>query len=347
MSDPLAVLQTPAEEPLAPVTPVEPITPVEPVVPAAPVDELTPEEKADAEEWDAATKDIFPDLDKKEEKKDESAKSEEELKKVKEEEAGKEGDEPLKPEDKVEPKVDTTDKTEDEPTEPSDATARLTLREQQAEIDSVKSDVRDKMFADVPTQLKDADGDIIKSVEDVVKLINPNTGERFTVNEAGQWLLLAQNSLKDTVANIDAQVNQIADTNLNIKDQADLVNYQYGELLQSMPDLRAKLWGEYEKTLQKDPKSGIITKAPVSLQSFYEAALEPLAELGRQLESQNSAKVQADTTAAEALKAAEAAKIAQTRADRSDIYGKGKVDVATEDDKEWSAAAEAVFGPRN
>jgi hypothetical protein len=62
------------------------------------------------------------------------------------------------------------------------------------------------------------------------------------------------------------------------------------------------------------------------------------------LETENTTKIEADAKAAEEAKAKEEQTKQQRRQDRSDIYGPGKVDTQTDEDKEWSAAAEAVFG---
>lgn len=343
---------TASAEPVASVVPAEPETPIvpeAPAVPAEPVKEdnkLTEEDKTEADEWDKAADELFPGLKKSEEdkKEDEPAKPKETDEKV---EADKktEEDSKLKEDTSKSTEEDDAKQTEeDEQVEPTDASARLTAREQQAEVDAVKSDVREKMFSATPTELRDADGDLIKSIDDVMKLNNPRTGQPFTEEEAGMWLIQAQNTLKENTALVERQVNEIADTNIDLKDQADVVNYQYGELLRAMPELRASLWAQYEKTLAKDTKSGIITKAPVSLQKFYETALEPYAELGRNLESQETIKTEETAKADAKIKAEAEAKKTQVRQDRSDIYGKGKVDTQTDDDKEWSAAAEAVFG---
>ena len=353
MTDPLSSIQ-PADdnsEPLAPVadaTP-EPVVPDLPVVPEAEDGKLSEAEQAEADEWDKAADELFPGLRKSEEnKEDEQSKSDEKPKENEEDQKPKEDEKPKEESDESAKKDDEgaeEDSAEDEPVEPTDANARLTAREEAAQVEAVKNDIKEKMFADIPTELKDADGDPIKNVGDVMKLINPNTGQQFTAEEAAIWLGQAERQVEKNIAQMNEQVDQIAETNLNLKDQADIVNFQYGELLKAMPELRDKIWAQYEKTLTKDSKSDIITKAPVSLQQFYETALEPYAELGRTLAQQESNNTAAQEKAAADAKAAEEAKKQQIRQDRSDIYGKGKVDTATEEDKEWAAAAETVFGP--
>jgi hypothetical protein len=350
-TDPLANLQpdngggTPSEPPTPPV--VDPVTP--PANDAS--NQMSEADKADAAEWDKAADDIFPgihDDDKDKGKRDDEHADESKTTQTTEApKTGQDGKEPPKPGDKKPDENGEGEDSENEPTEPSDATSRLTAREQQEQVDAVKSDVREKMFKDVPTELRAGDGELLDTVEKVMQYKKPGSDETFTRDEATLWLAQAERALDKNVADMNRQIDQITDTNLNLKDQADVINYQYGELLRAMPDLRAKLWSEYEKTLDKDSKSGIITKAKVSLKSFYEAALEPYAQLGRRLENEQGAKVVEDTAAADkAKKEAEATK-AQRRADRSDIYAAGKTDTTSDEDKEWAAAAEAVFGPLN
>lgn len=333
----------PAAEPVTP--PAEPVTP--PVT-------LTPEETADNKEWDDAENEVFPGLkllNKKEAKKDEQTDTTKTTTQAPETTETTTIDPNETPEQKVEREAkELADKEKaGEENEEPDTTARdtrLAARESARQIEEVKTDVRKQMFADVPQQLQDKDGDPIKTIEDVMKLINPATvgeaenpnGRAFTQEEAGMWLLSAQQRFNENLANTEKQIEQIAEVNVDLKDQADSINYQYGELLKAMPEIRDSIWTEYEKTLVKDEKTGIITKAPVSLERFYEIALQPYAKLAQSLEVEETAK-------ADAL-AAEEAKKKSERADRSDIYGGGNTDTSTEEDKEWSSAAEAVFGPR-
>lgn len=347
MSDnPLANLQPDNGGGDAPTPPAPDPAPAPPAPdPTPPADnQPTEAEKADQAEWDRATEDLFPAL-KKEDKNDEQPKPPENPKAPEAPSDPQKGDEPPKPGNEEKPKDGESEESEDEPVAPADAIARRTARQEQAALDSVKSDIREKMFKDAPTELRAGDGELLDTVDKVMQYTNPATGEPFTREEATLWLSQSERALEKQTAEMNATVERIADVQLDLKDQADVVNYEYGELLVAMPDLQKKLWGEYEKTLTKDPKSGIITNAPVSLQEFYAAALEPYAQLGRQLEQQESDKTVADQQASEAAKQqAEQAK-QQRRQDRSDIYGSGKTDTQTEDEKEWAAAAEAVFGP--
>lgn len=360
-SEPAAPVTPPAPEPPAPPTPPAP----EPPAPPEPTAEEVADQ-ADADEWDKATEELFPGVKvKKEPKKDEPAKPPEDLKKDEapkvdpkdqEPDAGKGAGDDAGAKDKDagadgagadKDKKDDGSEEEGAP-DTSARDSRVAARESAAEIEAVSTDVREKMFKDEPTELQDKDGDPIKTIDDVMRLVNPRTGEAFTEEEAGQWLLAAQSEFNKNIASTNERIREIAEVNVDLKDEADAVNYRFGELLKSMPDVRAKIWSEFEKTLVKDKDTGIVTKMPVSLESFYTLALEPYVKLADGLEATkqaDEANAKKDKEEADAKKAEEEKK--KRRADRGDLYGGGKDDLMDDDEKEWAAAATEVFGPLN
>lgn len=214
--------------------------------------------------------------------------------------------------------------------------SRALQRESMADEKAMKEDIRSEMFSDVDNVLKDADGDPIKTIEDVQKLVNPRTQQLFTEEEAAMWLLAAQKNLNETIEQNEKMVEEIADTNLSLKDQADNIREKYGELLKSMPDLAKEVQDAFFDTLIKDEKTGIITKAPVSLEKFYDTALRGYVKLAEQME----AKAEAD---AKAGKLKQENEKLHTRSDREDIYSNSGQDDLSKEDKEWASAAKAVY----
>lgn len=357
MADEIQPAAAAPAEPAAPVTPAAPATPAEPAAPTA--DEAA--DAAEAQAWDDAAKEIFPGLKSTQKAKEEDKKPDEPAKPVeKPAEAKAPAEAEIDPNETPEQKKaredaaaaaaveDEEDGDENAELDSASRDARSVAREAARQVEAIKLDVRKQMFANVPQVLSDADGDPIRGIEDVMRLRNPATGEGFTQEEAGMWLLSAQQKFNQSLASIETQITQIAETNADIKDQADAVSYRYGALLKEMPDLRDDLWAEYEKTLQKDPESGIIVKAPVSLEKFYEVALRPYATVAQKAEQDeaNATKVADDAKAAEDAKKAADAEKASKRADRSDIWGGGKVDEMDDEEAAWAKAAEVVFGPR-
>lgn len=313
-------------------------------------DEVTPTEveALEASEWQSAIDDFAPGYNKEETTSDKDTTTETttaetttetttedttttetttvDPSKVDEEKTGEE----------VQSKDDESKEPEQEP-QADTRTPRQISRDAAKEVEAIAADVRQQMFADVPQQLQDKDGDPINSIEDVMKLLNPRTGEAFTEDEASMWLLSAQQQFNQNLATMDKKINQIAEVNVDLKDQADSINYQYGELLKEMPELRDQLWTEYQKTLVKDANTDIITDMPVSLERFYEIALRPYVKLAESLEAQEAARADAEKAQANERKT-------RTRADRSDIYGRGKVDDMDDDEKEWQDAAKSYYG---
>lgn len=360
------------QEPAAPADGGTPPAPTEPQTPPADGgdggEQLTPEEQAlkqEDDEWDQAADELFPGLtkSKKEEegkKPDEPAKSEEKPKEGEAPPAAKKGqkqDEGKGTGDAAAPKDGDGDGNGEEPgdgegdgegqeVDTAALDARRSERAYKENVEALKSDIRKQMFSNAPTELRDAQGDPINSVEDVMQLINPNTGDAFTREEAAAWFVAAQNTLNRAIEKTSKDIDRIAEVNLDLKDQADSINYRYGPLLKEMPDVREKAWAKFEKTLVKDEKTGIIIAAPISLEDFYEDYLEPYAELGRQAEAAQQEDENEKKAAEEAKKKAEEEARQKRRQDRSDIYGGGNDDNnADPEDKEWDAAVKSVYNP--
>jgi len=207
------------------VTGGEPV--VEPEVqPQAPVETPAAEPDAEDAEWDEATKEMFPDAKKgkdkeankdKDDEEDEPAKPGEKPKTPKASEKGK-GTPAETAEQKAAREAAAEDlEEEDGAPDTSVRDARLATREYEQQVAAVKSDIRTKMFAAIPTQLADKDGDPIRGIDDVMKLVNPRTGVAFTEEEAGMWFLSAKQQFDQNSAAIENQIAQIAEVNLDLK----------------------------------------------------------------------------------------------------------------------------------
>lgn len=229
------------------------------------------------------------------------------------------------------------------PDNPAAREYRRTAQEVARQEQEMKEDIRKELFSDVQTQLLDSDGDPIESIEDVMKLKNPNTGKAFTEDEAAAWLLKAQQNLAKTNQETESKIESIAQVNLDLMDQADAVKAKYGALLKTMPDIAKDIVAEFNASLKTDPKTGYILEAPLNMERFFDIAMKPYQLQAQQLEALN--KQEQDRIAKEEAEKKEQKK-KQTRQDRSDIYGGGKVETMDEDEKEWAAAAENYYGKR-
>jgi len=319
-------------------------------------------ETADAQEWDSAfgkfdaEKGIKPAGEEKKNPTDVETAAAEEAKKAADEAAKKAAEEEARKNETPEQKANREKKEAEEAaaakeTEtPEEAQARRDAaklarevrdanRDFIADTEAVRNDVVEQMFKDKDGKLYDADGDEIKSIEDVMGLRNPNTGKNFTEDEAAKWFLKASQNAKQEREDALKQAAEIADELISIKDQADTVKDKYGAFLNDPKNagLKAEIWADYEATFVVDPDSGIIVKAPVSMVRFYDRALKPYVEAQTTINSAEEAKKQAEEAAAKAKAEANAAR---TRNDREDIFARGDNgrSTLTKDEEEWADA---------
>ena len=234
-----------------------------------------------------------------------------------------------------------SEKTAEPADNPAIREARSVQRELTADKEAVVSDIKEVMFADAKTELTDADGDPIRTIEDVQKHLNPSTGKPFTDVEAAAWLLAAQKNLAEENAKVDKEAEQIAEVNLDLKDQADSVRAKWKDLLAQLdkeePGFSTKLFRDYAATLVRDEQTQIITKAPVKMADFYESALRGYAKAA------DLAAKQAEEVAKQQTQQRQQ-QHQQTRSDRSDIYTGGKTDQLSGEEKEWAEAEKMVYG---
>lgn len=228
--------------------------------------------------------------------------------------------------------------------EQADREYRRRQLELEADRKDLTEDVRKELFSDKPNRLEDADGDPIETISDVMRLQNPRTGKPFTAEEASQWLMQAQRNFEKTQAEDSKKIAEIVEVNLNIKQQADSIKDKYGELLQHMPKLRARIWSEYQKTLVKDEKSEVITGAPVSMETFYDTMLAPYMREVENLKKQSANDEQKQAENEKRKKDAEEKK-KQSQGDREDIFStRTKIeDISDPEEKEWAKAAKEYY----
>lgn len=144
------------------------------------------------------------------------------------------------------------------------------------EIQTTTKDVLDTFYPQgIDRQLRDKDGDPIKSIEDVMDRVNPRTGENFTEEEAGRWLLQEQQALNKQIEELETSAQRVAEVNVNLKNDANRVVDKYGDILTKYPSLADKAKALYERTLRRDAKTGVTLEAPIDLLDFYDTFLEP------------------------------------------------------------------------
>lgn len=223
---------------------------------------------------------------------------------------------------------------------------KAALRELQSEqtgrtsgLNAMQQEVLETLYPEgVDRQLRDADGDPIKGIEDLTGvdpqtgqqvgagLINPVSGEVFTEDEAGRYILRGQQKLNEQVQLMEDQAYGIAEAQLSLKESSERVEAEFGHILDSMPaEMNKQLADAYIQTLHRDPQSGMVVKAPLDAYEFYSIALAGAKTLA-----------QAQPAAAPAAKTPPAKRT--NKGDRADLSQRGTPKQISQDEKEWEEA---------
>jgi hypothetical protein len=204
------------------------------------------------------------------------------------------------------------------------------------EIKHTAKEVLDTFYPQgIDRQLRDKDGDPIKGIDDVMNLIDPRTGENFTEEAAGRWLLENQQALNKQVEELEASAERVAEVNVNLKNDAHRVVEKYGDILTKNPDVAADAKRLYEQTLRKDPKSGITLEAPVDLIGFYDSFMKPYLSQP------------APVTPAPAPPAPVPEPAPESPDDRADLPPTNGNDNLSREDREWADIAKDYQSQRN
>lgn len=159
------------------------------------------------------------------------------------------------------------------------------------------------------------DGTPITSVSQLTQVINPETEEPYTREEAAQLLLEAQQIVNDNIRAYEQRVDELTDLNLSFKEEADEVDRLYGDILKAFPDVAKDLLEAYQKTFKVSEDGQYVEEVPISPLQFYGPALRPFRNATDQVTQQ-----QAEARAAEEKAAREAARKAEQE-DRGDLGG--------------------------
>jgi hypothetical protein len=159
------------------------------------------------------------------------------------------------------------------------------------------------------------DGTPISSVEQLTKVLNPETDEPYTREEAATLLLDARKVVDENLAAYEKRVDELTDLNVNFKEQSDEVDRKYGDILKAFPDLAQELLEGYKKTFTTDDGGKYVTNVPVSPMEYYAPVLNKFRNATDQANQQA-----ADAKAAEE-KAARDAEAKEEQEDRGDLGG--------------------------
>lgn len=277
--------------------------------------------------------------------------STEEPEEPEESEEPEEAEEPEAPEEPLK-KEPTDEEVETPSTREEIKAALMELEKERATRDSglnaMQEEVLNTLYPEgVDRQLRDADGDPIKGIEDLTGvdpqtgasvgngLINPNTGDVFTEEEAARYILRGQQRLNEQVQLMEDQAYKIAETQLSLKESSDRVEAEFGDVLNSLPPETVKqITDAYIRTLRRDPNTGMVVDVPLDAYEFYSIALagaKPLA----------AAPPTAPTPPAPAP--AEAPAAPRDKSDRADLGQRGTPDKLSKEDAEWEQAFDEIL----
>lgn len=267
-------------------------------------------------------------VEQKEEAKEdakEGTDGEQEVTEKTEEKTDKEGDEENSTDD-VEKKSDEKKEELKNEVEDDDAAPKLSSKDEikealkeleveKAQSSTFRQSLREDILSKIQAPeavLRDTEGKEINGVMDIAgRLQNPATGEVYTYEEAVDALAQARKGLDMQVESFQQDVDAIAETNQTLYEGSLKVAHKYGELLETMPDVAAKVYEKYQETLVVDAKTGLTTKAPVDIEGYYDLVMQPYIQLNQQLVKQ---KEMEDA-------AAEQKKQKVNQAEREDIKG--------------------------
>lgn len=216
-------------------------------------------------------------------------------------------------------------------------------------LNTLKDEVLESLYPEgIDRQLRDADGDPINGIQDLTGvdpmtgkvvgegLINPVTGEVFTEEEAGRFILRGQQRLNEQIELMENQAYSIAEAQLSLKESSERVEQEYGEILNSLPEaVNKQIADAYIKTLRRDPKSGIVIAAPLDAYEFYSIALAGVKTMQSPQPAQPQPKPQPKV---------ETPKPKPSGEDRADLSRRGEPTSLKGEEAEWAEAFKEVLG---
>jgi carboxypeptidase C (cathepsin A) len=239
-----------------------------------------------------------PEVEEVEEKPDtevedaEVEKTEEKVEKTEEEAA--EGEEEKKKEDEEEeddkPEFATKQDIEDALRRNQDASV-----EHVNNVVKARDEIIEKLHPEgVDTNVYDTNGEIVKTAQDIVDrgLVKAN-GEPFTYEEAASYMLEAGRQSAENIQKLQDYATEVAEQNISLYESNQRVIEKWGDVLNTMPNLRTNLAKEYMETqLEFDPTGSYITKMHSTPERFYALTVGPYVELAEALANKEAAQAQ-------------------------------------------------------
>lgn len=219
-----------------------------------------------------------------------------------------------------------TDEPEEKQVTKEDVAAAIReSQKEQADSQAMRTQLRDEARSafypeGVEKPIVDSDNNPINGAHDMVgKIINPETNEPFTYDEARVWWDRAKSEQDRRIEEAEQYIDAVAETNQSLVEGEAIVMAKYGAML-SQPeyqDVAKRAYEGYQRILVKDKKTGIVIKAPMSVVEYYDLVMQPYLTVSQQKQaasSQEEAQKQQETQRKQA---------AAEKADRADLPQKG------------------------
>lgn len=205
-----------------------------------------------------------------------------------------------------------------------------------SERQTLRDEVRNALYPNgvTPEPLLDSEGKQINGVSDIAgKLVNPETNDVFTWEEAKDWFDKKQTEQKDWINTVEQNIDALAETTQLLHEGEKEVMHKYGELLKKLPDVAKEAFDGYKSTLEIDKNTGVVLKAPISVTQYYDMVMRPYVAVAEQMQLQ----AQAEKDAA----AAAQAKINQR--ERSDLGPSSNTSKSDEEKDDLDTAFDNYF----
>lgn len=149
---------------------------------------------------------------------------------------------------------------------------RVEERTSSKELENTTKEVMDAFYPEglATTLIDENTGKKLETPQDVVDA----SGGQMSIEEAAQWLTNEQYKMDKSVAQIQDQARQVAETTINFKRDSIAALQKYEPLFQAYPHLQRKSFDLLMKQVTADEEKDVILKAP-DVMDLYDTYLEP------------------------------------------------------------------------
>lgn len=173
------------------------------------------------------------------------------------------------------------------------------LREYQSEtqarvskVTEAKEQIISKLHPEgIDQNVYDDNGNLIKTAQEIVDrgLINPDTRDPFTYEEAASFMLQAQQKAAQNIKELNDWAEGIAETNISLMEGNARVMAKWGETLKTLPEETVKQLAEtyITKQVKFDEGNNYVVEVAMNPEEFYDMVMAPYTKLNEAIASKN------------------------------------------------------------